>query len=508
MLSHIGKFKESERRRILIIGRIAHIDGTEKEIYKELARMICDCDPFAVVLHDDGLDLLAKSLVGKTPILRAHSPNDAVALVETLVDDDSLILLKGSHRNTRIWELSKLLRERGASKTAKVTAEVLTRASVTPSGAAVNAVSNAHRIARQAAGDLNIGILGDTYFGEYYAKRKAPSRGHHPLNDDDYDAAFEHVDSFLRANDLNIANLETPLTTAADSPFAEMRPFPHWARPDETLSCLSRHNIDAVTLANNHLYDFGQSGVLETLAACDASPLVAIGAGRNLSDAARPLAIDANLRAPDSNVAVEHRVLVFTGFAYRKVVEKRFAAYARDNHPGCFPLRGTALVDAIRHARALNDQATIIVIPHWQRDYQWASIRQRDFAATVFEAGADLVIGHGAHMLQQVERFGRGIAVHSVGNFVFNAPGRYKSMFAPPISAAIRLMLPARSADAPILRLYPILSDNLTTGYRPRFLSETEAAEFMAQYVHLGFVPPDARSANDATGHFLELRLN
>lgn len=470
--------------------------------------MICDCAPFAVILHDAGLDLLAKSLAGRTPILRAHSPNDAIALVETLVDDDSFILLKGSRRNTRIWELSKFLRERGASKAARVVATKVSTNVIVPPSAAVDAVSNAYRIARQAVGDLSIGILGDTYLGEYYAAKKAPSRGYHPLHDGNYDAAFEHVDSFLSANDLNIANLETPLTTAADSPFAKMRPYPHWARPDETLSCLSRHSIDAVTLANNHLYDFGQSGVLETLAACDASPLVAIGAGRNASDAARPLAIDASLRAPDSNVDVERRVLVFSGFVYKKVVDKRFAAYAGDSHPGCYPLRGTALVDAIRHARTLNDQVLIIVIPHWTRDYQWASRQQRDFAAAVFAAGADLVIGHGAHMLQQVERFGKLVAVHSVGNFVFNAPGRYSSMFAPPFSAAIRLIIPVRSADAPLLRLYPFFSDNRTTGYRPRFLTETEAPEFVKNYVHLGFVPPDARSASDAIGHFLELRLN
>lgn len=506
VLSHVGKFKDSGRRRIFIIGRIAHIEGSEKKIYQELARMIRDCEPFAVILHDVGLDLLAKKLAGKVPILLARVPNDAVALVETLVDDDSLILLKGSHRDTRIWELSKILRQRGASEKPKVATKVSEGASVSAS-VAVDAVSHAHRITRRVVGDLSIGILGDTYLGEYYASKMAPSRRQHPLHDGDYDAAFEHMDAFLHGNDLNIANLETALTTAAVSPFARMRPFPHWARPAETLNCLSRHNIDAVTLANNHLYDYGQSGVLETLDACDASPLVAIGAGRNVSDAARPLAIDASLRAPDGKVDVERRVLVFNGFAYRKVVDKRFAAYARDNHPGCFPLRGTALVDAIAHARTLDDQAMILVIPHWQRDYQWASRRQRDFAAAVIEAGADLVIGHGAHMLQQVERFGKRVAAHGVGNFVFNAPGRYKSLFAPPYSAAIRLIFPQGSADAPILRLYPFLCDNRATGYRPRFLTEVEAAEFSANYVHLGFIPPDARSASDAIGNFLELRL-
>lgn len=502
MLSHIRQLGSRLKQCIFIIGKIISVEGNHKEIYERLARKICDCEPFAVVLYGDELGWLAKSLTGKISVLRAPTPTDAVALVNTLVDDGAVICLKGSSRNTRIRELSKLLRTSGKPETDKAIRQPRPLPSTV-----IEAVEQPHRIQRASTGGFSIGFAGDTYLGELYAGKKSGRRSNHPLCDGDYDGAFAHLDGFLHASDLNIANLETPLTVAAESPFDGMRPYLHWARPDETLSCLARHNIDVVTLANNHFYDYGQPGMLDTLDACNGSPLIAIGAGRNLSEAARPLSIDIKMQSPQAKSETHHEVLVFNGFAYRKSLAERFASYAGRDTPGCFPLRGTSLVHAIRHARKLNDTALIIVLPHWQRDYLWVSDRQRNFANAVLEAGADLVIGHGSHMMQQVERFGGKLAMHGIGNFVFNSAGRYAAKYAPRFSAAIRLIFPASPTDAPLLRLYPFLSCNRTTQYRPRFLTEEEFSEFRATYCKLAFVPSDAEPAKDEIGLNLELSL-
>ena len=94
------------------------------------------------------------------------------------------------------------------------------------------------------------------------------------------------------------------------------------------------------------------------------------------------------------------------------------------------------------------------------------------------EAGADLVLGHGSHNLQSCFASPAGSTVFSIGNFVFNSPGRYKIYNAPPYSLIGRLSLGrSHSGWTGTLKLYPIVSDNRQTGYRPRPVKETEALE-------------------------------
>lgn len=101
--------------------------------------------------------------------------------------------------------------------------------------------------------------------------------------------------------------------------------------------------------------------------------------------------------------------------------------------------------------------------------------------AELLDSGADLVIGHGAHRMQEVLLARSGTTVFSIGNFVFNSPGRYRSHEAPPYSIVARLDL-ARddSGTSGGLRLYPILSDNRVTGFQPRPVTGSEAKEVHA----------------------------
>lgn len=251
-----------------------------------------------------------------------------------------------------------------------------------------------------------------------------------------------------------------------------------------------------MTLGNNHVFDDGPEGIAETLDHLDASPVTAIGAGRSAVDAARPLLVSA---ASDP----EGGILLIAGFAWRRSMAERFQAYAHADRAGCNPV-DAGTVAAIGAARARWPRRLIVVVPHWQRDYRWASPRQRTFAAESLAAGADLVIGHGAHMLQQVERFPAtptgGLAVHGLGNFIFNAPGRYARYKVPPISAVARLALTGAGAT---LRLYPFISDNRLTGYRPRFLTSREAAGLADQMRQVGFLPADAVLADEGIApHF------
>jgi poly-gamma-glutamate synthesis protein (capsule biosynthesis protein) len=95
-------------------------------------------------------------------------------------------------------------------------------------------------------------------------------------------------------------------------------------------------------------------------------------------------------------------------------------------------LPGPALADtarllpAVRAARAKADR--VVVLLHWGREYSpIPTEQQRQLAGAIVEAGANLVVGSHPHVLQTVERVGKGIVFYSVGNFVFDQSGEERS---------------------------------------------------------------------------------
>lgn len=133
----------------------------------------------------------------------------------------------------------------------------------------------------------------------------------------------------------------------------------------------------------------------------------------------------------------------------------------------------------------------VVAFPHWGRNYQWKINYQSKLARSMVRAGADLVLGHGAHCLQELERVEGRWVVHSIGNSVFNTRGGYrKHPGILPYSFLARLCVRYRARRPVVtLRLYPILSDNRRTNFRPRFVDGDELARIRTELI--------ARSAGD-----------
>jgi len=91
---------------------------------------------------------------------------------------------------------------------------------------AIEALNCPHRIVAPA-GDIRLGLLGDTYFGELYAERARAIGRPHPLHDGNYEGSIDTFASFLGGNHVNLANLETPLTRLTVSPHAGSREWLH-----------------------------------------------------------------------------------------------------------------------------------------------------------------------------------------------------------------------------------------------------------------------------------------
>jgi poly-gamma-glutamate synthesis protein (capsule biosynthesis protein) len=210
---------------------------------------------------------------------------------------------------------------------------------------------------------------------------------------------YERVRHLLADADVTIANLEGTFTEhgAAASKLYTFRTPPRHARG------LAEAGIDIVSLGNNHTMDYGREGLEDTLAALDGAGVRRAGAGLDEAAARRPAVLEAGgLR------------LAF--LSYNAVLE---ATFAGPGSPGVARASVAAVRDDVAAARAAAD--LVIVALHAGSEYTDApTAEQRALARAAIDAGAALVLGHHAHVLQGWERYGGGLIVYGLGNFVFD----------------------------------------------------------------------------------------
>jgi poly-gamma-glutamate capsule biosynthesis protein CapA/YwtB (metallophosphatase superfamily) len=278
----------------------------------------------------------------------------------------------------------------------------------------------------------------------------------------------------------------------------------HWANPGKSAAALKASGVTAVGLANNHTMDLGARGLEETRANLEKAGISAGGAGQDIQAAERPLL----WKVPLGKTTVA--VAVFFGFEYRANYDEKFDFYAGTKTPGVNVLDPEKLKTRIRSLRAEIPGVFVIVFPHWGKNYAWRTAQQAVLAHELADAGADLVIGHGAHQIQEIERYRDKWILYGLGNFVFHSPGRYASKKAPPYGLVARLELEeTKGKPGKTLRLYPIQCNNLLTGFRTRPVTGNEFSETQALLLQHtdGKSASGIRAKKDALGFHLEIAL-
>lgn len=240
----------------------------------------------------------------------------------------------------------------------------------------------------------------------------------------------------LHDAETTFANLETPLTTRGTP--AE-KAFVH--RSDPTCAhILGKLGFDVVSLANNHMLDYGAQGLADTIAALDDAGLEHVGAGAD-DDAARlPVVRD----TPSGTVALIGLCAALPpGFAATPDnagvaplrVSQRVAmdpALATEQ-PGMAPFVHTSAhaadLDAARAvvSKAARSADLVVVAIHWGIPHGFAAPSygplaeyERPVGQVLLEAGAQLVIGHHPHEVQPIEVYADGLVAYSIGNYIFH----------------------------------------------------------------------------------------
>jgi hypothetical protein len=213
--------------------------------------------------------------------------------------------------------------------------------------------------------------------------------------------SFSAIHTILKTADLVVGNLENPLILQGKSIPGKctLRGSPGWA------AILKYVGIGLVSLANNHIMDYGPEGLFSTIESLKKAGVSYIGAGMNQQEANAP----------------KFMVLkgIKTAFLARSSVIVRSPYYAHNDTPGAafFDLHETK--EAIKQCRGITD--LIIICMHWGiEEYSYPSPEQLNIAKELVEAGADIIIGHHPHVVQGVQRVGKSIVAYSLGNFLFD----------------------------------------------------------------------------------------
>ena len=210
-------------------------------------------------------------------------------------------------------------------------------------------------------------------------------------------------DTLARA-DFAMVNLETALGEGgAPLPGKDFT----FRAPVGSLDTLASVGVDAVSMANNHAADFGDSVFAQTLAARRGAPIPIVGVGRDRTEAFTPLRLDVH------GVSVA----VLASSQIRDVTSLEHAAgpsspgIATNLDPG--PLRR-----AVRAAAATSD--VVVVMLHWGTQYtSCADDRQRETARLLAADGADVIVGGHAHRPQGSGWLGPAYVAYGLGNFVW-----------------------------------------------------------------------------------------
>ncbi len=228
---------------------------------------------------------------------------------------------------------------------------------------------------------------------------------------DDPRTVFRPLAGRLSRADVTVGNLESTLSTAGQP----TQGGDSFGASPRVVRGLRSAGFDAVSLANNHVGDYGDRALRQTLSRLEAADLPYVGAGRNLAEARRPVVLTRD--------GVRIGLIATDSIGETPAATGRRAGTNRLNMPPrTGPLNRQALARISADIRSLKRSVdVVVVVPHWGTQYTHRpEASQRTVARAFAEAGADLVIGGHPHWVQGWERVGSSTVVHSLGNFIFD----------------------------------------------------------------------------------------
>ena len=212
----------------------------------------------------------------------------------------------------------------------------------------------------------------------------------------------------------SIVNLETSITTSDE--FWPEKAIHYRMHPDN-VGCLRSARIDVCSLANNHVLDFGRSGLLETIEVLRRAGIGSPGAGRDLEEAWRPARVDLGGGAT--------LLVLACGSATSGIPPEWAAGPERPGVALLSDLSAAAADEVVERVGSVKGRGDVAVASiHWGSNWGHAiPLEQATFARRLIDGGVDVVHGHSSHHVRPVEVHRRKLILYGCGDLVTDYEG-------------------------------------------------------------------------------------
>jgi len=215
----------------------------------------------------------------------------------------------------------------------------------------------------------------------------------------DYRFPFLKIADFLREADILFGNLEGPISDKGQ----KVGSIYSFRNAPEAINGLVFAGFDILSIANNHIFDYGREAMEDTFLRLKEAEIDYLGGGFEEKEAHSPILKNVN-----------GTQIAFLGYTNLGL---EYWAAKEDNS-------GIAWLDEriVGDIETAKEKADIVVVSmHFGEEYQaQPNTEQKSFAQLAIDSGADLVIGHHPHVRQPVEQYEKGFIAYSLGNFVFD----------------------------------------------------------------------------------------
>lgn len=261
---------------------------------------------------------------------------------------------------------------------------------------------------RTDTGDITLGFAGDINLDETWTVMKHMRRKGKGIQG----CIDPRLIQKMRSYDYMILNNEFSISNRGKAMKGKAYTF---RAPRRNVKLLQQLGVDAVSLANNHVYDYGKQAFLDTLSTLENNGIKYTGGGKDSKEAKKPVYFESKGKTIAVIAATRAEKYILTPAAGK-------------HSPGVFrTYDDTQYVRAIRRARKKAD--VVIAFVHWGTEYSTKlETAQTSQAKDYINAGADVVVGAHTHCLQGVGYYKGKPIFYSLGNYWFNEKTLYTTL--------------------------------------------------------------------------------
>ena len=233
-----------------------------------------------------------------------------------------------------------------------------------------------------------------------------------------YKKIFNDFLQYIEKSDFSITNLECPATASNKQ---KSKIGPALKVSENAILTLKKSGFDMVTLANNHIMDYGASGLMDTISNCEKFELEYSGVSLNMQNCSR----------------IFYKKIKGITVAIINIAENEFSTIL-ENNCGAFPLKPIQNFNDINEAKK-NADFVFVIIHGGHEMYTLPSVRMVETYRFFIDSGADAVIGHHTHCFSGYEFYRNKPIYYSIGNFVFDSKTDRSNLWCEGVALLIKI---------------------------------------------------------------------